>query len=347
MNKPILMLCDKEEDYALGLMKYLCSKGDMPFEVHTFTNIRHAGNFLDKTTPNCLIMTPDFLGSDRYECALKDKELSKFLLMQEKEEVENKAEEREGFKKIYKYQSAESIWKEVLSSCLHEEVADYFPKRTKNAPMKIIGIYTPIHKCLQTTFAVTLGQILARNQDVLYLNFEFYSGFSRLLNQEFQSDLSDLVYFFSCVREKFSVKLSSITEQLGDMDYIPPATSYLALKKIPKSLWIELFREIEKFSNYEFLILDLTEALDGVFDILRQCDYVYTICKEDPASEVKIKQYEEVIMQLEYEDVRAKTRKIHFPVFKKLPIDPREFELGDLAEYIKENILEEFNEALG
>ena len=43
--------------------------------------------------------------------------------------------------------------------------------------MVIIGVFSPLGRCLKTSFALALGQILAKERAVLYLNLESYSGF--------------------------------------------------------------------------------------------------------------------------------------------------------------------------
>ena len=52
--------------------------------------------------------------------------------------------------------------------------------------------------------------------------------------------------------------------------------------------WLDLFREIEKVSEYEFLILDLSDCLMDLWEILQSCDHIYTIVREDPLAMAKI-----------------------------------------------------------
>ena len=41
-------------------------------------------------------------------------------------------------------------------------------------------LYSPVHRCLQSSFALTLGQLLSEKHPTLYLNFEHYIGISEL-----------------------------------------------------------------------------------------------------------------------------------------------------------------------
>ena len=98
--------------------------------------------------------------------------------------------------------------------------------------MHIIGIYTPIGRCLQTTFSLTLGQMLAKKYKTLYLNFEAYSGFSKILNKRFENDISDLMYYFECAREKLAYRLESMVETVNGLDFVPPVEIYQNLAGI-------------------------------------------------------------------------------------------------------------------
>ena len=60
---------------------------------------------------------------------------------------------------------------------------------------KVLGVYSPVGRCLKTSFALTMGKLLAQEERVLYLNLEEFSGLSVLMKEEYKSDLSDLLYF--------------------------------------------------------------------------------------------------------------------------------------------------------
>ena len=166
--------------------------------------------------------------------------------------------------------------------------------------MQIIGIYTPVGRCLQTTFSLTLGQMLARQFKTLYLNFEIYSGFSKMLSREFNSDISDLMYYFNCAREKLVCRLESMVETIGGLDFIPPAQMIQNLNGIRGSQWLDMFHEIEKTSEYEYLILDLTDGIMDLWDVLRGCDHIYTITKGDGLAIAKIEQYEKILEDMNF-----------------------------------------------
>ena len=204
--------------------------------------------------------------------------------------------------------------------------------------MNVIVIYTPIGRCLQTTFSLTLGQMLARKQKVLYLNFEIYSGFSRMLCKNFSSDISDLMYYFNCAREKLLYRLESMVETVNGLDFIPPTEIYQNLAGIRGEQWLDLFREIEKTGKYEYLILDLTDGIMDLWEVLRGCDYIYTIAREDGLSMAKIEQYERVLESVGYGDINVKTVKWKLPMFKQLPLKFEELTYGELSAFIRSKV---------
>lgn len=101
---------------------------------------------------------------------------------------------------VYKYQSCETVLKEVMGFYTGKN-PESTANRVRNGNLQIIGLFTPVHRCLQTTFAMTLGEVLAKQYKVLYLNFESFSGLERRLNREFMADMSDLIYYISNARK--------------------------------------------------------------------------------------------------------------------------------------------------
>ena len=240
---------------------------------------------------------------------------------------------------IYKYQSSEQIIKELLDWIAVEGILGRTMADSKE--LKLIGVYSPIGKCLKTSFSFVLGQLLSKKCKVLYLNMESYSGLGKLLQKDFKSDMSELIYYLQNTKEKFIYRMGSLTERAGELDILPPFDSFLDFISVSKEEWIQLFQEIERGSDYDYLILDLSDAVQGLFDILRLCDVVYTLSREDGFSMAKIAQYEEVIKKSNYEDIWKKTKHCTIPMIKNLPSDLLQLTYTELAEYVRERIEED------
>ncbi len=328
MDKKILAIFDSEENYAYRLMDFIGEKTNLPFEVYVFTEDEKFYSCTRIKDIECLLISESAYNRDVE--ALK---IPHIIILSESGKNLNKA-----LRHISKYQSSENILHEIME--YYTDQSEMIPStfRTDLRKMQVIGIYTPIKRCLQTTFSLTFGQMLARNHKTLYLNFETYSGFSKMLSRSFHSDISDLMYYFECAREKLSYRIESIVETVNGLDFIPPAQLYQNLAGIRGEQWIDLFHEMERATEYEFLILDLTEGVLDLWDVLRSCDRVYTISRDDSLAKAKIEQYEKALENMNYGDVSAKTVKWKLPIFKELPARFEELTYGDLAAYVKSQV---------
>lgn len=189
-----------------------------------------------------------------------------------------------------------------------------------------------------------MGQLLARKHKVLYLNFENCSGLARMLQREFQTDLSDLIYFLHNGDGRFPYHLEGMAQKLNGLDFIPPAFSGQDLAKVEKSEWLALFGELEQYGLYEYVILDLSEGIQGLFDILQVCTKVYTIVREDSFAQAKQEQYEELLRCLDCADVLESTRKCRLPLFRSLPGRLEDLTRGELATLVAELIEEDLKD---
>lgn len=328
----IFAVCDSEAEYACQLADYLSLKKGFPFQVQVFTSVEKLQEFVKKQSLSVALVS-----EQDYVEGLQELPIDHLVLL-----GESSRENVWGRKTLSKYQSSERLVKELLEWIAGEGILGR-PVST-GSQLKLIGIYSPVGKCLKTSFSFVLGQLLAKKKKVLYMNLESYSGLGRLLEREFATDMSELLYYLQNAREKFPYRLGGMVEQVGGMDMIPPFGSFLDLVSVEGEEWRELFKEIERGSNYEYLILDLSDAVQGLFDILRMCDVVYTMTREDGFAMAKIAQYEEILKKSNYEDVWKKTRKCSFPLIKNLPTGLLQLTYTELAEYARERIREDFEE---
>ncbi len=328
--KKVLALCDKEENYIRHMADYFEKKKMQPFIIRAFTDVDQLKKFSGKNEIELLLVA-----ENSYEEDIKNFSVKHILILNE-----SGSQAGGEIRNISKYQSSENIFQEMMNSYAENE-EEITQRITADSHMKIIGSYSPIGRCMQTTFALCMGQVLAKKHKTLYLNFESYSGFGYLLNREFSADITDVLYYFHCEREKLAYRLEGMIQTLNGLNYVPPAISYQDLAEISGQEWIELFWEIEKMSAYEYLILDLSDHMKGLFDILRECFRIFTIIKNDGFAEAKMRQYETMIHMMNYEDIALKTKKWMLPEFYRLPAGLEQLTHGEMASYVRKIIEEE------
>lgn len=245
----------------------------------------------------------------------------------------------EEFVNVNKYQQARNVLQSLLEVYL--EVADIvLPGLQSAEKVKFIGIYSPVRRCRQTTFALTLAQMLAAERRTLYLNFEHYVGISELGAEVGGRDLADLLYFLMTDDNKFKIRLQTIVKHLGNLDYVPPMKSGQNLLSVPAGEWTGLLQRIALLGEYEVVILDLSESMQGLFELLRMCHKVFTLTGEDRVAQGKLAEYEKLLTSYEYGDVLHKTCKCMMPKVRRVPEELESYTKGEIADFVRTMIQE-------
>ena len=190
----------------------------------------------------------------------------------------------------------------------------------------VIGVYSPVGRTQKTSFAVTLGQILARERAVLYLNMESYSGFEELLGEDYERNLSDLLYYARQENTNLVHKLQGMVRSLQNLDYVPPAVGPMDIQEAGSREWTLLLSQIVQNSGYEAVILDLGDGVCDLFQILELCTQIYMPVRNDPFSTAKIHQFETLLRVWDYTGVLEKIRKIKLPFHSTSRTGPGYFE---------------------
>lgn len=324
MNGKILALCDTEEEYAQHLTEFLEGHREMPWEIHTYTEVAGLVEFAARESVELLVVAENAYTED-----VRRLNTASTILLNE-----SGVRKWNAVRNVNKYQQAENIYREILD--VYMDVAGIqLPKLAVDNNVRFIGMYSPVRRCLQTSFALTLGQMLAQKHSTLYLNFEHYAGITDLLPDLQTRDLADLVFFLTSDKDKFLLRMQTMLQKKGDLDYIPPVRAGQNLLTITPGEWMNLLQRIVELGQYEYVILDLSENIQGLFDLLRMCFKVFTLTKDDVLACSKINQYEQVLALYEYEDVLDKTCKCSLPLFRRLPDQIEQLTRGELADYVR------------
>ena len=329
MKRKILAVCDSEEEYTSRMQEFLCTREELPFEIHAFTDTEKLEVSSKKEEIEILLISE----SD-YSEKIREFPIENIYLLNESGQTEY-----ENVEQISKYQPSEKILGQVL---------DFYSKRKElprkikaKFPVNVIGVYSPVGRCLQTSFSLAMGQILAKKHKVLYLNFESFSGLGQILQHDMEMDLTDLLYYYTNTRERFRYRLENSLQTLNGLYFVPPAVSFLDLQSITAQTWLELLMAIEEEGMFEYIILDLSDCIQGLLELLRRCNLVYTILKDDNMAAAKIHQYEEFLEDMDYGDILDKTKKQKMPYIRKIAPKLEQITYGELGEYVRRMLRED------
>lgn len=328
-SKDILVLCDTEEEYAWLMTDFLKTHKDLPWEIHTYTAASMLMQQEQKEQISMLVVA-----ESAYTEEMKSLKPICVVILNESgllkwRDVQN----------VNKYQQADNVLRSLME--IYSEFADgQPPKLTGDFNTRFIGFYSPVRRCMQTSIALTMSQMLAAQRRTLYLNFEHYAGVPELIPDIQTRDMADLLYFLSGDKDKFSLRMQSIIRHKGKLDYIPPMKSGQNLLAVTVGEWMQLLQRITELGEYEYVVLDLSESMQGLFDILRNCNRIFMLTQDDHIAQSKIARYEQVLALYEYEDVLQKTCKCKTPKVRKLPKDLEQYTKGELAEYVRRQLTE-------
>ena len=205
----ILAVYDADPAFGERLADYVNQKEKIPFTAMAFSSLDRLREY-GKEHPIEILLVD--------ECSralVGDVKAEQVMVLCDGELVDG----LDAFASIYKYQSGDCIMREVLASYCSRPVEPALALLGSRA--LVMGIYSPVNRCFKSSLALTIGQVVAKREAVLYLNLEEYSGFTRLINSEYKADLSDVLYLYRQGGYNW-MKLKSMISNWGNMDYIPP-----------------------------------------------------------------------------------------------------------------------------
>lgn len=321
------MICDIQQEYSEHLLQILAEQFEGEYQFHLFHDSKRIEELLEKSRTEILL-----IGEECEKEIFSQYDVEKRFILTG---IPGRKEER-GTIPLFRYQSAQEIVRTIRrninrSSKVSKKEEQMLTDRTgcrqryegehveeKQGDWKIrdepvirglVGIYSPVHRIGKTKFAIRLGQKMARQVPVLYLNMEGYSGGAYYFKEETEKNLGDLFYFIKQDGGDCGLKLTAMTAQKGGMDYILPMKNEQDVRSVKAEEWISLLDMIVNKCIYEVIILDLGDAVNGLYDILRKCDRIYTPYICEGAAEAKLEQYENNLRAAGYEDILRNTVK--------------------------------------
>ncbi|MBR0165058.1 MAG: hypothetical protein IJQ12_10330 [Lachnospiraceae bacterium] len=327
MKKARIAICDPDHIYRGRLHGYLHAHIRLPVTIEEYSDHTQVMLRAEADALSLLILSG--------EAALEKPQGCENILVLT-DEGEDREVTESGVRICYRsrYRPAGEIVSRILEFLAEDTSLSIRMEQAGNRHTKVIGYYSPIKRCMQTSSALCTGQILAENARTMYLSFSPFAG-EDLAGKD--GDLSDLMYYYDCAREQLPIWIERIKQRVGRLEYIPPASSYLQTEGMQARDYIGLIRAISEETDVKYLLLDLTETVTGLFDVLSVCDEVYTITGHDMRDKEKIEAYRRWLAMHGEEELLEKTRFVRLPKGCPLPQSRRALPGGMLATYLWQN----------
>ena len=330
----ILVICDADREYSRRLADYL-RKSECGYEVLVYTDAEAFINDMEGRSVSLLLIEEGFLDEVSSYVLNCGREINidagrRYILLENRENTA----EGEG---IYKYQSAAAIVAMIGEDieAKHRIVNDV----QKHTGMKLIGVYSPVNHTLKTTFALTLGQIMAEGGRVLYINLEGYNGLYELLDIRSEYNMQDLLYEYSVDPAGLENMLVRYTVKAEELDVLIPVRSPYELQETDPSLWISFISSLTALGRYDALILDLSDSVRGIPELLNVCTCIYMPVRNDGFSLAKLKDFDEVLQRYPgHEMILSKLIRLKFPYFEDIDGSLNKLKTGRLGRYIRTEI---------
>ena len=211
---------------------------------------------------------------------------------------------------INKYQPAETLLREIMTSCSDMELLA--ASEAVGRPVRIIGIYSPVSRCGKTTFALTLCRILSKKQKTLYLSLEEFSNLENLTGESFTVCLSDALYHMK-QGSLTGQKIYSMVYSWNGVDFIPPIRFADDRNAVSGEDYVRLIHEILKNTEYENIIVDMNRFADEASEILDICTTIYMPVLENDTDRMKTEHFIRYLNGSERNDLSQKIIMIRTP----------------------------------
>lgn len=319
---------DEDVQYAQKLADYMNQKGGLPFTAMAFSSVEKLEQYGKEQKIDLL------LADEKTKKSLSQIPVGQRIFL-----CEGETEPSKDNAVVYKYQSGDCILRDVMACFSEYAVEPALALMGRGA--RIIGVYSPVNRCGKSALALTIGQVLSRNFPVLYVNLEEYSGLSKLVEEDWNSDLSEVFYLYRQGTFQW-MKFKSMVYTWGSMDYIPPVRYGEDLNQMPPEDLALLLGRIAREAGYKRLVVDLGQMGRGALPLLDVCDVIYMPVKEDLVSSAKIEEFEEYLSRADDGRIQNKIEKLYLPSWR--PSGSREGyleqllwgEIGDFARKLLE-----------
>ena len=219
----------------------------------------------------------------------------------------------DGYPAICRFQKVDEIYKEILN--LYAEVASGIvgAKQGGDGATKVFAFTSPCGGCGTSTAAAACAMhFAARGKRTLYLNLETFGTASTYFSGQGQYSMSDILLALKSKKANLQMKLEGCVRQDASGVFFFCETGVaLDQMELENEEVFRLLTELRLSGQYDYIVLDLTFALDrDTVRLYSQMDAVIWVSSGTDIAERKLERAHECIETIDKIDRQADIREI-------------------------------------
>ena len=239
----------------------------------------------------------------------------------------------DGNNRIYKYQNCDVVLKEILKMASSIEDINVYINRSTT--MKVIAVYTPNDSRIATSIALDIGKLLSGRASTLFISLDGMSVIPDITGIEFDMDMSDL-FCENMTEGGLSNAIIGSVRRLGNMDILPIMHNYQDMASVTNEEWKNFIRDIERKSDYEYVVIDLTESVRNLFDILKLANYICVAASKGTVDGYRYSQFMKEIEILYDSELKERINTFFVDVKSEIVFETSAGSMGPFGNYSRQ-----------
>lgn len=277
MNERNLVICDREIRYADSLGENISMREDLAVKVYVCSSLDKVLELMEDKSIHLFLVDETYSYEERSVI-----EAAQIFVLGRGRIFDLGEEECQ----VRKYQCADEIIREIFEVYV-DKTKENVMRIMRKEEVRMVAVYSPLHRLGKTTFAKELGKACAKKKKVLYMSLEEYAG----VTEQKGLNLADLLYYMRQGKGNLGIRLQTAVQKEEELDVLMPMPILKDLKEVCCEEWRAFFQELKEESIYDLMILDVGECVQGLYEILEMCNRIYMPVLEDDVSKKKLEQY--------------------------------------------------------